>query len=78
MDAGLQNTYINTMKFKKLPHNIESNYETVKSYMKSCTTVLHFFLQWQSYFTVLHMNAADELTVFILFFKLKIYNYAIC
>lgn len=43
MDAGLQNTYINTMKFKKLPHNIESNYETVKSYMKSCTTVPHFF-----------------------------------
>lgn len=31
------------MKFKKLPHNIESNYETVKSYMKSCTTVTHFF-----------------------------------
>lgn len=26
-----------------------------------------FFLQWQSYFTVLHMNAADELTVYFIF-----------
>lgn len=56
MDAGLQNTYINTMKSKKWPHNIESNYETVKSYMKSCTTVPHFF----STMTVLFYSLTHE------------------